>query len=239
MTVLPAGEVVGEMALISGRPRSASVVALRDSELVRLPSAAYDDLVGKQPQKVLQLTRALVRRLERSITARPSGPTARTLALVPLSPGLSVEDLARGLQQALEAQGISTAVFDSALADHGSAWFHQAETQHQLVLYQGAAPREGAADGWTLRCLRQADRVVLLADGSAGPPDGLPAGLPKPEAADLARSDLAEAASARQFDVVEASPLAVPLGAERELEFVIVSGGLEDLSATLLLVVNG
>ena len=186
VTVLPAGEVVGEMALISGRPRSASVVALRDSELVRLPSEAYDDLVRRQPQKVLQLTCALVRRLERSISARPSGPPARTLALIPLSPGLPVEDIARGLQEALRAQGFSTAVFGSALAGHGSAWFHQAETEHQLVLYQGEARQAGTADGWTLRCLRQADRVVLLADGAAAPPAG-----PLPlEPAELLRSDL-------------------------------------------------
>ena len=186
VTVLPAGEVVGEMALISGRPRSASIVALRDSELVRLPSEAYDDLVERQPQKVLQLTRALVRRLERSISAGPSGLPARTLALIPLSPGVPVEGVARGLQAALRAQGFSTAIFDSALAGHGSAWFHRAEAERQLVLYQGTPQRDGTTDGWTLRCLRQSDRVVLLADGTAAPP----AAPPKLAAADLARSDL-------------------------------------------------
>ena len=54
----------------------------------------------------------------------------------------------------------------------------------------------------------------------------------------LAPSDMADAASARQFDVVEATPLAVPLGIERELEFVIVSGGVQDIDGTLLVVLN-
>ena len=32
------GELVGEMSLLTGEPRSATVVALRDSEVVRIPS---------------------------------------------------------------------------------------------------------------------------------------------------------------------------------------------------------
>lgn len=54
----------------------------------------------------------------------------------------------------------------------------------------------------------------------------------------LALSDMTDAAPARQFDVVEATSLAVPLGIERELEFVIVSGGVQDVDGTLLVVLN-
>ena len=54
----------------------------------------------------------------------------------------------------------------------------------------------------------------------------------------LARSELTDAVSARQFDVIEASPLAVPLGVERELEFVIVSGGVQNVDGALLVVLN-
>ena len=54
----------------------------------------------------------------------------------------------------------------------------------------------------------------------------------------LPRSEMTDAVSARQFDVIEASPLAVPLGAERELDFVIVSGGVQDIDGTLLVVLN-
>lgn len=54
----------------------------------------------------------------------------------------------------------------------------------------------------------------------------------------LARSELTDAVSARQFDVIEASPLAVPLGVERDLEFVIVSGGVQDFDGSLLVVLN-
>src|SRR5580692_9132759 len=39
---VPAGDTVGEMGLISGRPRNAHIVALRDTELARLPSEEFD-----------------------------------------------------------------------------------------------------------------------------------------------------------------------------------------------------
>jgi len=42
-----AGEVFGEMALISGEPRTATVVAIRDSELLRLARSAFDRLVAR------------------------------------------------------------------------------------------------------------------------------------------------------------------------------------------------
>ena len=39
------GETVGEMALISGQPRSATVTAIRDTELLRLAKSRFDRLM--------------------------------------------------------------------------------------------------------------------------------------------------------------------------------------------------
>src|SRR6185312_4627167 len=44
-----AGDTVGEMGLISGRPRSAHVVALRDSELARISSDSFHRVFGQHP----------------------------------------------------------------------------------------------------------------------------------------------------------------------------------------------
>ncbi len=55
----------------------------------------------------------------------------------------------------------------------------------------------------------------------------------------LPLSVLIEAAPARQHDVIEAAPLVVPIGAARDLEFIVLSAGLQNLSSTLLFVRNG
>ena len=51
--VVAAGETVGELGLIVDAPRSATVRALRDSELLRLPRSGFEKLVARHPQAML------------------------------------------------------------------------------------------------------------------------------------------------------------------------------------------
>jgi CRP-like cAMP-binding protein len=52
------GEVVGELALLTGSPRSASVRAHRDSELLAVAREDFDDLLRKDEEFALALMRA-------------------------------------------------------------------------------------------------------------------------------------------------------------------------------------
>ena len=55
--------------------------------------------------------------------------------------------------------GSKAAVLDSSCADQSAEWFNTFEQAHDIVFYRGDAP-----DGpWTQLCLRQADRIFLLA----------------------------------------------------------------------------
>ena len=55
-----AGEVFGEFSAIDGRPRSAEILAVRDSRIARLPSAQLRDLVTVAPTIGLRLCELLV-----------------------------------------------------------------------------------------------------------------------------------------------------------------------------------
>ncbi|MGH8311580.1 MAG: cyclic nucleotide-binding domain-containing protein, partial [Steroidobacteraceae bacterium] len=59
-----AGETVGEMALISGKPRTASVLALRDTELGRFSKRAFETLLLDHPQAMHRIAQLTVQRLE-------------------------------------------------------------------------------------------------------------------------------------------------------------------------------
>jgi CRP-like cAMP-binding protein len=59
------GEIVGEMAVLSNEPRSATVRAIRDSELVMFSKEVFDRLLEKYPQAMMQITRQIVDRLQR------------------------------------------------------------------------------------------------------------------------------------------------------------------------------
>jgi CRP-like cAMP-binding protein len=61
--VLGVGEYFGEMALIDGRPRSATVVALSDVHVMKLPSRSVLKLARRHPTITLAMLRDLTTRL--------------------------------------------------------------------------------------------------------------------------------------------------------------------------------
>ncbi len=157
------GECVGEMALLSDAPRSATVKALRDAELLRLPKSAFDRLAGAHPQAMLRLARAVVARFQRTLEGRHLRPAERTVALVPARPDVPLAPFAATLSEAL-SELVRTAVLDgTAQAREDAA---SAEAPPELVLLVCDAE----ATPWTTRCLRQADELVIVAraGGDAG-----------------------------------------------------------------------
>ncbi len=62
---LDAGSAVGEMALLTGQPRSADVVAVVDSRLVGVPKSSFDRLVARHPGVASGFALAITPRIQR------------------------------------------------------------------------------------------------------------------------------------------------------------------------------
>ena len=153
-----AGEAVGEMALLSQRPRSASVIALRDSSLLRMSRATFTKLMELNPGAMLRLALALVDRLER--TTQKSKPVLlpRTIALLPLDQHVAISSFTDRLADALARSGAKLKVLDEAAANENVEFFYSTEMSHHLTLYRGTG-----STSWDQLCIRRADRVVLVA----------------------------------------------------------------------------
>ena len=67
---LEAGDHFGEMALLSGQPRSANISAESDTELYKLDKAVFDQLLMNNPSMTLTLTHLLSQRLKDANIAR-------------------------------------------------------------------------------------------------------------------------------------------------------------------------
>ena len=82
---LRAGELVGEIGFFANVPRTADVIAIRDTSVLALTRPAYQKLVEEAPAIVEALLAALARRFAKE-TARiapfPTSPKARTVALI-------------------------------------------------------------------------------------------------------------------------------------------------------------
>ena len=165
------GEWVGEMAVLTGDPRSATIRAKRDSTLVRFSREAFERTTHTNPQAMLAITRGIVRRLrDRDLSAVPAARIA-TIAVVSVDGTDSHIEVATQLAAALQAIGrtqtLTSAVVGEAVKaqDRQAAarWFDDREREHAFTLYVG----DSSTTSWTASCLRQADAVLLVANGNA------------------------------------------------------------------------
>jgi predicted acylesterase/phospholipase RssA len=72
----------GEMALITGEPRSATVVAVADTTLVRLERSAFQQLLQASPRAAMSISDALARRLRAHLLSGPRRTPPRCIAVV-------------------------------------------------------------------------------------------------------------------------------------------------------------
>lgn len=157
---IAAGETVGEMALISGKPRNATVIALRDTELGGLSRTAFDKLMLSHPQGLRRVAELMAQRLDasqRQVRGRRTVP--RTFAVVPHDKHAHATTFAAQLATHLERLGHTELVWSQRGADHTSQWFHTVERTNDFVVYIC----DPGPTSWTKLCLRQADVVLLLA----------------------------------------------------------------------------
>ena len=70
MTTLGPGEAFGEMALLTGEPRSATVLARTPMELYKLKQDHFDNVMTWSPRMAWALSRALARRLQTTTESR-------------------------------------------------------------------------------------------------------------------------------------------------------------------------
>jgi NTE family protein len=159
------GESVGEMAMISGKLRTATIRALRDSELVRFAKADFEALVTQHPRSMLQLARLIVGRLEAAQGRRPRPGGHCTFAVLPQDAGVPAQAFARSLGAALASYGTVERVEHAENEQRTSDWFHRIEASRDFIVYVA----DHSASPWTQLCLRQADCVLLLAHAGGTP----------------------------------------------------------------------
>jgi predicted acylesterase/phospholipase RssA/CRP-like cAMP-binding protein len=177
------GEVVGEIAWLTGAPRAATVHAARDSTLGQIERATLDRLIAEHPAVYARIAQMIIRRLSDAQSHRPAlaqyphpahaahgnHPSPRTVLLIPLHDSLPRAAFLRDLRQALLGYG-SVLQLDSTATNRCPAeglgrLFDDAERSHDLLLLI-ADPQPGT---WTRKCLGHADRILLIADATRPP----------------------------------------------------------------------
>ena len=182
------GQIVGEISLYTDEPRSATLVAIRDSVLVRLAKADFGRLLASSPALSVALTRQIIGRLQTerqvSLLEKPV-----TIGVLPVSDGVDLAGFARqlaaqltkigrvrvvdaaGIERELRREDITTNEHDAANGRAPEAHRHIAllldeiEAEHDFVLLVGDA----VPSAWTSLTSRHCDELLLLADATQAP----------------------------------------------------------------------
>jgi predicted acylesterase/phospholipase RssA/CRP-like cAMP-binding protein len=166
--------LVGELALLDGQPRRASVCAVRDSQLVRLSRGAYEELLQRYPEVGLTVAQTVLQLLNAGPRdARADRPLS--VAVVATSARVDLDTFTRQLTVALGdgARRLTSEVIDEDLGRAGAAevgeeevgalrlayHLEDLEQRHRRLVYQvGEVTTE-----WGRRALHSVDRILLVA----------------------------------------------------------------------------
>jgi len=176
------GETVGEMALITGEPRTATIVAVRDSVLVSLSRSGYEQVISSYPLVSMRVAQFIIERIRPTLSKRRSWARPSTVALIPATAGVGSAEFIDRLMPCLQRHG-TVARLDAAAAgqavgarvlaqrpgdntdaaDTVSQWIDRMEAEHDMVILVG----DEDMTPWSEYCLRHADEVLFLADATA------------------------------------------------------------------------
>jgi NTE family protein len=179
--VLSRGDAIGELALLTGEPRSASIRARRDSSLLRIGREVFAEAI-EDAAFAASLLQTLGRqlRLSRAVEPGSQGPPP-VVAILGLGSGAPTREVAEGLRERIAAWDSVALLEAPAAADDGAdsrrtqfaELLDRAERDNGRVLL--LADDDGDAE-WRTFCTEQADRTLAVAGDSDSRPAALPAG---------------------------------------------------------------
>ncbi len=167
------GEVVGEMALLTGSTRAATVMALRDSTLGVLQRQDLDALMAKYPSVFSRVAQMIINRLSGAQSHIAQRTGTRTIMLVPINKCIDRVNFGRALRHALlpfgsvmqlDSRSVTEHLSSSGNVDYGRFLDDCERSNDYVILEADAEP-----SSWTRKCYGYADRIVLVADASTPP----------------------------------------------------------------------
>jgi predicted acylesterase/phospholipase RssA/CRP-like cAMP-binding protein len=181
---LSRGDSVGELALLTGEARSATIRAIRDTDLAQLSRSGFERVAQSDPALIRRIAVQLASRQRQGRESVSSTGNLRTIAVLPVAGTDGAAEFTSHLIAALQTirptKQVSSATLKadfnldlSAAAEHSQHTAGLAnrleafEANHGLILYQA----DEQLTDWTRCCIRQADLVLIVDSGDRAPSD--------------------------------------------------------------------
>jgi NTE family protein len=164
--VIRPGEPAGEMAMIAGTRHTATVVALRDSEVLAMPRAVFLKAAEQNAAVMIELARLMMRRARQTETHTPIGEPS-VFGFIGVTLEVKTRVLVEALAGAIEALGYSVTTVGKEAEHAPTEWFSNVEQAHDFVLYAA----ETDQTHWKDIVGRQVDRLFRIGRGDRTAPD--------------------------------------------------------------------
>ncbi|MCA0403137.1 MAG: patatin-like phospholipase family protein [Proteobacteria bacterium] len=174
------GDLIGELALLTEEKRAATVCALRDSAVLKLNKKDFDKFVLDNPLALMQIAKYSIKRLLQP--SMKDKVKLKTIALVPSGSFSNITSFTRIFTDNLSQNGsvlmLDSAFFDTLFTQYQKAELHPAQASFDSSISTSIASflsdleekydfivylTDNSLSPWTRRCIRQADRVLLVA----------------------------------------------------------------------------
>lgn len=175
-------QTVGEMGLLTGRTRQASVIAIRDSVLYRLDRADFEQVCLAHPSAMYTMLVSLATRLDAPPPRGHAQSKPTNIVVVPAGRGSPAQAFARRLTEVLASHTSARLVTADAVEQEAGEGAAAAELgtplartvmDHLTTLEHRYDHVVFLADDhptpWSQRCIRQADVVLLVGAAGADP----------------------------------------------------------------------
>jgi NTE family protein len=153
------------MAMIAGTRHTATVVALRDSEILAMPRAVFLKAAEHDAAVMIELARLMMLRARQTANRTPIGEPS-VFGFIGVTADVAVRELVEALAAEIEAFGYSVTTMGEEVQHAPTEWFSNVEQAHDFVLYAA----EARQTAWKHIVGRQVDRLFRLGRGDRPPP---------------------------------------------------------------------
>jgi len=161
------GEPVGEFAFFTDDPRMASVIAIRDSMVLKFDNNHYLDLVKQKPELASLLIKFIINRLQRNTFELSKTSPPKNIALINLKSAQNLEAYTTLIEEEFGNMKVPTRVHNL----NAFALEDQKNVYKKLEQFDGLNIMicDSDHEDWSKRCLIYADLVIIATDFYASP----------------------------------------------------------------------
>lgn len=174
ITEIGVGESIGEIGFFARIPRTATILAIRDSVVIELDRASFDEAVRRVPAIHETLLRTLAQRLSFSnsrLAVEHRAVAARTVVVIAGGKKPIPQIFHDRLNSVVGEDGKGRLVTNNDVSRHlrdrplddpkVTNWLNSIEQEYELIAYIA----DDALTDWTRKAIRQADQVLIVVVG--------------------------------------------------------------------------